>query len=210
MKMKIYKYSVLIVSLLLFFSCEKETEGISRITEYATFEMQGDDFMFILVNSTFADPGIAAYEGETELTVDIKGTVNTAVPDVYTIQYSAKNSDGFSASVERNVAVVPAIPTNDLSGTYQIVHATRTNQMTVTKKNGITGYYRATDSWYQARPIPLDFVDLGNGTVKILSGSSAYGGHYGTGEVLPDGQIRFNVTLTDQGPMTYTTTFKLQ
>jgi|GEM_PF-2643146 hypothetical protein len=208
--MKIYKYSLIVISVLFLFACEKETEGISRITEYATFEMQGEDFMFVLTNSTFTDPGITAYEGETELSIVTTGTVNTSVPDVYTLQYSAKNTDGFAASVSRTVAVVPALPTTDLSGTYQIVHATRTNQMTITKNKEMVGYYHATDSWWQARPIPLDFVDMGDGTIKILSGSSPYGAHYGTGNILPNGQIRFTVTLVNQGPLNYTTTYQLQ
>ena len=56
--MKIFKYSLLIVSLFVLFSCEKETEGVSRVTEYATFKMEGDDFMFVLTNSNFTDPGV--------------------------------------------------------------------------------------------------------------------------------------------------------
>ena len=82
--------------------------------------------------------------------------------------------------------------------------------MTITKNNGIVGYYHASDSWWQKYPIPIDFVDLGGGTIKILSGSSPYGGHYGIGKILPDGKIQFSVTLVDQGPLTYTTTFQLQ
>ena len=206
----LYKYSLIIVSVFFLFSCDKETENISRVTEYASFEMQGDNFMFVLRNSTFTDPGVIAREGETELSVETNGTVDTSTPDVYTIQYSAKNSDGFSASVERTVAVVSSIPTTDLSGEYKIVHATRTNKTTITKNNGVVGYYHATDSWWQRSAIPLDFVDMGDGTIKILSGSSPYGAHYGTGTILSDGQIRFKVTLVNQGPLTYTTTYKLQ
>lgn len=206
----LYKYSLIIASAFLLFSCDKETEDISRITEYATFEMQGEDFMFVLTNSTFTEPGVVAYEGETELPVETKGTVNTAVSDIYPIQYSATNSDGFPASVLRTVAVVAAIPTTDISGAYQIVHATRTNKMKITKNNGVVGYYHASDSWWQANAIPLDFVDMGNGTIKILSGSSPYGAHYGTGKILANGQIQFTVTLANQGPLTYTTTYQLQ
>lgn len=207
--MKIYKYSLIILSLFFFLACEKETEGISRVTEYASFEMQGDDFMFVLANSTFTEPGITAFAGEEELPVVTTGTVNTSVPDVYTLRYSAINEDGFPASVTRTVAVVPTLPTTDLSGTYQVVHATRKNQITITKNNNLVGYYHSTDSWWQARQIPLDFVDMGDGTIKILSGSSPYGAHYGTGLILPNGQIRFIVTLANQGPLNFTTTFQL-
>ena len=208
--MKTYKYSLILISMFFLFACEKETEGISKITEYATFDMQGDDFMFVLANSTFTDPGVIAHEGETEIPVEIKGKVNTSVSDVYSIEYLAKNKDGFPASVVRDVAVVSAIPTDDISGAYQIVSATRTNKITITKNKGMVGYYHASDSWWQAYPIQLDFVDLGNGTIKILPGSSPFGAHNGTGKILSDGQIEFKVTLLNQGPLTYTTTFKLQ
>lgn len=206
----LFKYSLIVASAFFLFSCEKETENISRVTEYASFEMQGDNFMFVLRNSTFTDPGVTAHERETELPIETKGTVNTATLGVYTIQYSAKNSDGFSASVERTVAVVSSIPTTDLSGAYQIVNATRKNKITITKNNGTLGYYHATDSWWQSSPIPLDFVDMGDGTIKILSGSSPYGAHYGAGKILSNGQIQFTVTLVNQGPLNYTTTYQLQ
>lgn len=205
----LFKYSLIIASAFFLFSCEKETEDVSRITEYATFEMQGEDFMYVLRNTTFTDPGVTAHEGESDLPVEIKGTVDTSTDGVYTIQYSAINSDGFPASVERTVAVVSAIPTADLSGTYQIVHATRKNKITITKNKEGVGYYHATDSWWQTYPIPLDFVDMGDGTIKILSGSSPYGAHYGKGELLPSNQIKFTVTLANQGPLNYTTTYQL-
>lgn len=208
--MKTYKYILLaLLSTLMFTSCEKETEGLSKVTVYADFKMEGDEFMFIQSNMTFTDPGVTASEGEIVLPVAITGAVNTSVPGVYVLQYSAKNSDGFAASVQRTVAVVTSMPTTDLSGTYQIVHATRTNQITITKNDGLVGYYHASDSWFQAFPIPLDFVDMGDGTITVLSGSSAYGGHYGTGTISPSGQISFSITLVDQGNMQYTTTYQL-
>lgn len=208
--MKTLKYGLLLISVLFFFACEKETEGISRITEYANFEMQGEDFIFVLANSTFKDPGVTASEGETVLPVDIKGTVNTSVPGVYNLEYSAKNSDGFAASVQRSVAVVAALPTKDLSGKYKLVSATRNLFITITKNKGMVGYYHTTDSWWQQKPIALDFVDLGNGTLVILSGSSAYGGHNGKGNILADNQIQFINTLTNQGNLVVNTTYKLQ
>lgn len=206
--MKLYKFSLLIISVFILFACEKETEGISRVTEYASFEMQGSDFMFITKNSTFSDPGIKAFQGDTELPIETKGSVDTSTPGVYTLVYSATNSDGFPASVQRTVAVVAAIPTKDLSGNYQVVHATRTNKMTVSKKGGIVGYYRASDSWWQANPIPLDFVDMGDGTIKVLQGSSPYGGHYGSGTITSVGELKFTVTMPDQGNLVYNTTWK--
>ncbi|MDR2927494.1 MAG: DUF5011 domain-containing protein [Cytophagaceae bacterium] len=209
--MKVYKYILgLSLSLLLFASCEKESEGVSRLTTYATLEMEGANLMLIQINSAYTEPGVSAFEGETEVPVVITGTVDTATKGVYVIQYSAKNSDGFSASTTRMVAVVAKMPTTDLSGEYELVHATRTGTSTIGINDGILGYYHATESWWQAYPIPLDFVDMGDGTIIVLQGSSPYGAHYGTGEILDDGQIKFTVTLANQGPLTYSTTYKLK
>ena len=119
--MKMYKCILaVILSVFLFAACEKETAGLSRITYYATFEMEGDEYMFIESNSTFTEPGVKAFEDETELPVDIKGTVNTAVPDIYTIFYSAKNSDGFSKTIARKVIVYDPTPSALESGLYKV------------------------------------------------------------------------------------------
>jgi hypothetical protein len=208
--MKKYKYFLALpILLFLFASCEKETEGVSRVTNYATFQMSGDPFMFILLNAAYTEPGVKAFEGETELTVETKSTVNTAAAGVYTVKYSAKNSDGFSASVLRTIAVVAAMPSVNISGIYDLVHATRVKDIEITVNDGILGYYHASDSWWQSLKIPLDFVDMGDGTITVLEGSSPYGGHYGTGSILFDeNQITFTVTLVNQGPMVYTTTFQ--
>lgn len=59
-----------IYSLLLFcglvglWGCEKTTEGLTKVTYYVNFEMNGDDPMLVSVGSSFADPGVVAKEGE--------------------------------------------------------------------------------------------------------------------------------------------------
>ena len=187
----------LMVVVLLSTGCQKiTTEGVTGITHYPKFEMTGDKLVFVQINTTFTDPGVIAFEGDTEINVDIKGAVNTSVKDVYTLVYTATNSDGFPASIERMVAVVPNLPTVDLAGTYSLVHATRTGSIDITKIEGILGYYRSTDSWWQAYPIPLDFVDMGDGTLIVLPGSSRFGPHAGTGTILPDDQIQFACFFT--------------
>ena len=211
--MKTYKYILVILfSVFLFAACEKETEGVSRITYYCDLDLKGDPIAFVVVGNTYNEPGWEASENGVDVSnnVVVTGTVNTNVAGVYTIQYSAANSDGFSVLKKRTVAVVAAVPTVDRSGAYGLVHASRTGTITITKNGGVVGYYRASNSWWQAYAIPLDFVDMGDGKLIILSGSSPYGGHYGTGAILPDNQLRFDVILTDQGPMSYTTTYQLQ
>jgi hypothetical protein len=210
----LYKYSLIIASLFFLLSCDKETEDISRITYYCELDLKGGAVEFVSLGGTYAESGwVATEDGKDvsdKVTVLGKDKINTQVAGLYRLDYSVNNSDGYPTSVSRNVAVVAALPTTDLSGEYQIVPTTRENKITIAKVGGILGYYHATDTWYQTYAIPADFVDMGDGTLKVLSGSSPYGPHYGTGKILANGQIQFTVTLANQGPRTYTTTYQLQ
>lgn len=200
--MKIYKLGLLAFITMFLFSCEKETEGLSRITYYATFDMAGDDFLFVKINTAFSDPGVTATEDGKPLQVTSKGTVDTSKPGVYILQYSAVNSDGLSSSISRRVAVVNDFPTVDLSGKYQYVG--RTQSPTVTKNGGVVGYYHISDSWFQASAAPMDFLDMGDGTLFVFPTNTNYGPIDGTGVILPDDQIRFSMRITAGGNAGYT------
>lgn len=120
--MKIYKYSLILVSILFLFACEKETEGLSSITIYPTIELKGEVASTILLGGTYTESGFVAMEGETDITAEtvVTGTVNSAVPGVYTITYKATNVDGFSISKRRYVGVIaPAAAAMDISGQYR-------------------------------------------------------------------------------------------
>ncbi len=97
-----------IYSLLLFcglfglWGCEKTTEGLTKVTYYVNFELNGDDPMLVPVGSTFSDPGVVAMEGEEDVTA------------------SATNADGFSSSVKRTVVVYDPEVTTDASGDYTV------------------------------------------------------------------------------------------
>lgn len=100
-------------------SCEKETEDISFETNYATFEMSGDNPLAIAVGTTFSDPGIIAIAGEEELEVESSTNLDENTIGIYTINYAAVNADGYPATTSRTVAVYdPNAPETDISGTY--------------------------------------------------------------------------------------------
>ena len=211
--MKIYKLGFLAFFVLfLFSSCEKETEGLSKISYHAVFEMAGDEFLFVIRNSTFTDPGVKAFENGQALQVKTTGKVNTSVPGIYQLTYSATNSDGLSRSINRTVAIVNAVPSVDLAGNYSLVHATRTGTITITKNDGVVGYYHGSDCWWQSSRIQTDFVDMGDGTLLVLDGRSNYGPHRGTGAILAGNQIRFDMTIYDGGNKgtAWTTTYQKQ
>ncbi|WP_439879593.1 DUF5011 domain-containing protein [Pontibacter sp. MBLB2868] len=117
-----FLYLLLALSMFSFSSCEKEldTEGISRITYFPSVSLKGEQWNSILAGTTFSDPGAEATEGGEMIEVETKGTVDTNVPGVYVMTYTATNKDGFSTSVRRYVGVIdPAVADADMSGKYQ-------------------------------------------------------------------------------------------
>lgn len=126
--MKNIHYLLYIVLLIMISACNKdnivETDeqlGISKITYYPTFTMNGERYVVLKPGDTFTDPGATAKEGTTDIPVTTTGTVDTSIPGVYTITYSAVNKDGFSSSVMRTVVVATieaSAAAHDLSGEY--------------------------------------------------------------------------------------------
>lgn len=130
--MKKILFNILICSgLLALASCEKKvtTEDPSTITYYVQFEMNGDKTMYVPLNSTFTDPGVVATENGVDVNdkvkvsiVDASGAavdaISTDGPGMYTMTYSAINSDGFSASSSRTVFVYDPTVTMSMAGTY--------------------------------------------------------------------------------------------
>ena len=140
--MKNYKYLLLVffITAAFFSGCEREldTEGISRITSFPTFQMQGEDIVTVVKGGTFTDPGVTTVEGypvtssvigsayivpgKTQPTdvVYTSGAVDTNVPGIYIITYSSTNPDGFSGTTTRTVFVLDQQPDPavDLSGSY--------------------------------------------------------------------------------------------
>lgn len=153
-------------------ACEdKETENISYETNYATFELTGGETYTIAKGTTFVEPGVTAFAGEAELSVETKGEVNTSELGIYVLEYSAVNPDGYAASTSRTVVVYdPAAPNTDISGLY-------TTRIVRTEANGT-----------QPRnygPFSIDIVKVAPGifySTDLLGGvydqGFAYGGAY--------------------------------
>ncbi len=119
---------IFFVCFLLLLSCNKDKinntadqVGISKVTHFPVLTMAGSDVMAVANGSTFTDPGVTAMAGSDVVPVVVSGTVNTSQDGVYTISYSAVNSDGFSATTYRTVAVYTTAAdaaAHDLSGNY--------------------------------------------------------------------------------------------
>jgi len=119
--MRKYISLVILSSFFLFTSCEKETEGISKITYYTDLTLNGLEVMVVRVGDAYTDPGYVAIENEVDVTANVivTGTVDVSTPGAYTLVYSVENKDGFAKSAERLVLVAPKVTSSiDLSGVY--------------------------------------------------------------------------------------------
>jgi Domain of unknown function (DUF5011) len=195
--------SFFLLTAVLFTSCKKDeinnTEdkvGISRVTRFPSFTINGDQYISIVQGNSYTDLGATAKEGETDLQVQAQGQVNTNEVGVYDIVYSAVNKDGFAGSVTRTVAVLPAAEQAgvDISGKYK--YATSAVVSTIQKL--APGFYLSSNIW-GGSTIPSYVLTVdGQNLILPLSGLSPYGRSRGTG-TLTSGNLTYVVDLLDQG-----------
>ncbi|MBC7885723.1 MAG: DUF5011 domain-containing protein [Saprospiraceae bacterium] len=122
MNFKPVLFKIMLFSLVIFSGCEKdrETENISTITYFPTIQLNGDQWNTIKQGGAWSDQGATANEGESSINLITTGSVDVNTPGVYTIQYTAINKDGFSASEYRYIGVIsPSVEGKDISGQYK-------------------------------------------------------------------------------------------
>jgi hypothetical protein len=163
------------LSSLLFTACEKTTDNLSKVTNFPTFTMAGDEFILHPLGTPFTDPGVTATEGGKNIpvTVEVNGaytgyseaTLDPSIADDYTISYTAKNSDGFKVSITRRVIVAK---TGDLTTSIEGLYTSSV------KRNG------ATSAQYQDMEYILIWKtsDAGGKTYELSDG---VGGYYNIG-----------------------------
>lgn len=118
--MKKIKSIILVFATLFILSCEKDsTQGVSKVTNYPTITINGDITMVLTQGDTYTEQSAQALAGSQVLPLETEGTVNTSIPGVYKVRYSATNDDGFPASKERTVIVLSNQPSNiNLEGVF--------------------------------------------------------------------------------------------
>jgi hypothetical protein len=105
----------------IFVSCEDiDTANVSKITNYPIIELNGEKVVVLNQGDTYTELGGTAMAGTEELELTIEGDeVDTSKPDVYVVEYSTVNVDGFKVTDSRDVIVLSTTPTTiDLSGTF--------------------------------------------------------------------------------------------
>lgn len=198
---------LLAVLTLIISSCDREleSEGLSRITFFPEFTVPGESEMFVERGQPFTDPGATATEeGQPiEVSTSVSGTyfaagvstIDTDVPDKYTISYSAVNKDGFPGSVSRTVWVAgKGDLVNNIEGLYTMTVKrdgaggapytnnkyaiiAKTGENTYELSDAIGGYYefgRGYGPAYAAQGAVVTAND-------IPANNFSYGGTFGVG-----------------------------
>jgi hypothetical protein len=166
---KIQYLTLIVASAFAVFSCDEDSEGVSRITHYPVITLNGDDQLFIDKGAEYTEPGGVALEGESEITLDVDYTgtyftgpvsnIDTSIPDVYSATYTAINKDGFPGVATRTIYVAgQGDLTTNLEGLYtatvvrngvvspqyqnlEYVIIAKTGANTYQLSDGIAGYY---------------------------------------------------------------------
>lgn len=187
--------SIALLSAVFFTSCKKddinntdEKVGHSRVTNFPEISIKGDRLIILNQGATYTEPGATALIKGADVQFQTNGTVNTAVPGVYNLTYSAQNADGYSASDWRTVVVIGNdVAANDFSGNYNRA-ATGTTTTWTKKAAGVyeinnpggaaTGYgLKAIVVNYQGSKIKIPRqlgVDPAGSPIEVSSGSESY------------------------------------
>jgi len=186
------------------FSCKKDsfnypegTVGISKITNYPTFTINGDPFMSIIKGQSFTDPGATAKEGSNDLKVTVSGSVNTGVAGLYDVTYSAVNKDGFAGTAVRKVAVLPSavVAGATIAGDYNYAAGGTTSTVSMLAP----GFFQASNIWSAATTISAYLISIDGKNIIIPSQTNGFGTLSGTGTLDANGNLQYVATIPEQG-----------
>lgn len=207
--MKIYKKLLVLFFLALtIISCEKnvDSDGISKITYYPDFVVNGDETILLPTGTAYTEPGVTASANGEDIAVTstVAGlirpfsgsTVDAELENQYEITYSATNSDGFSGIVTRTVWVATTGDlVNSIEGLYistvkrttssgfsyfrnmEYILIYKTGVNTYAISDGIGGWYDIGRAYGPTyRATPIEVT-----AVDIPSNSFTYSGDFGVG-----------------------------
>ncbi|MBI9056485.1 DUF5011 domain-containing protein [Labilibaculum sp. DW002] len=210
--MKKILYISLLAIITLFSACDdKETEDISRITYFPDFTLEGGEFYRHEMGTAYTEPGVVAMEGENELEVVTSGdVVDSNVPGIYEVVYSATNVDGFDGSVSRYVIVTDEVDDSavNLSGDYELVHGSFVIfDVPVKKKEAgyytmgsIYGYEKTYGAQYT---MPVRIVYVRAGEIALVPMTDLFGyALTATGTISEGGLFEFLISR-DGTPWSY-------
>lgn len=161
MKTNLLYIPILLISLSFFYSCEKETEGISSIIHFELID--GESYLQTL-NNAYVEPGYKVTYGGVDVTnsVTIDGEVDGNRVGIYPIKYTIENADGVKTTRTRTVIVADPTVETDISGSYVTVQGTYRQAAAVTPYPGFNvtikkiapGFFEVSDflgGYYEQR-----------------------------------------------------------
>ncbi len=179
MKQRIY-IGIFLTILLITAGCDHwdDTADVSHVTYLPEFEFIGGNFIsYVQSNVKYTDPGIRVLvNGEPVNWYYLSQPPDSLnEPGIYIIQYYAENTEGFSKTAERIVAVTyEDVSNNNLAGTYSanIFGYTESRVTRIDDK----GLYKSEDVLgFPGAPMPGRFVDLGENNLVLLPGEGYFG-----------------------------------
>ncbi|MBO9200943.1 MULTISPECIES: DUF5011 domain-containing protein [Niastella] len=189
------------------FVANDEQVASSKVTYFALITMKGDKYMSLVKGDTYTDPGATATEKGAPISVTTSGKVDTNVPGLYTVTYTAINKDGFAATKSRTVVVLSGheAPGVDVSGTYKYVGG----DFEATVEKVAEGLY-TMDNFYGPTTIACVFTTLDGLTVEIPEQTTGYGPVYGAGTISLTGKMSIKFDLPKQGIYNKARSWQLQ
>ena len=88
-------------------SCDKDSEGLSKISTIPELTVLGDPIVSLRLGGTYTDQGCTAKcDGQdVSNTITMRSTINPIVPGFYKVIYTARNADGAPGTAVRTVMV---------------------------------------------------------------------------------------------------------
>jgi len=151
-------------------SCEKESEGLTRITYYPVLTLEGDQTIYLDKGTPYVEPGYSANLNGEDVTdqVIVTSNVDCNVSGIYSISYSITNVDGFSSQSSRKVIVLDS--KDPIEGIYV------TQASSFRTYNGATVLYKNEYSFLVInKGDSYEFEDLFGGWYSQRAG---YGSNY--------------------------------
>jgi hypothetical protein len=195
-----FSIAIAIVALsIISFACESEGDsvGVSTVTYFPSFELPDGESTVITVGEEFV-PNAIVKEGDNQLTPAIENGVDSDVPGIYTVLYSAVNSDGYTGSATQEVIVYdPSIVPTDVTGNIvDVKNAARTG--TITLVPGTTNLFLGSDMAFGA-VFPLYFQMDGDEMTVIPQQFPAAFGVSSVDASYDPSTKRFSVLINPQG-----------
>lgn len=102
-----------------FLGCEKESEGLSKITYFPEIILDGGAVV-VAIGGDYVEPGYTGSEQGVDKTGDIivSNNINAAKAGIYSVTYTLINGDGIKKVESRSVVVAVADADAPASGVY--------------------------------------------------------------------------------------------